>query len=104
MHIDDTQPLIFLDAHWYKNPLLSELHAIATHGIKPVIAIHDFKVPDHPELGYDVYAKQNITYDFAYIKESIENIYGKDGYEYHYNSEATGDKRGCIFIYPKETK
>lgn len=100
-YIKDDKPFVFLDAHWYKNPLLPELKAIANKGIKPVIAIHDFKVPHNPELGYDVYPNQNIVYDFNYIKSSIENIYGSDGYEYFYNSKATGAKRGCIFIYPK---
>jgi hypothetical protein len=100
-HIDDSRPFIFLDSHWYVNPLLSELDTIAKAGIKPVLAIHDFKVPNHPELGFDEYPKQGIVYDFAYIESHLEKIYGKDGYVYFYNSEANGDKRGCIFIYSK---
>lgn len=100
-YISDSRPFIFLDSHWYVNPLLSELDTIAKAGIKPVLAIHDFKVPNHPELGFDTYPKQGIVYDFAYIESHLEKIYGKDGYVYFYNSEANGDKRGCIFIYSK---
>lgn len=92
--------IYWLDAHWQAhNPLLEELKIIADHKLRPVIIIHDFKVPDHPELGYDSYNGQD--YDWEWIKDSVEEIYGKDGYTYHYNSEATGAKRGVIFIEPK---
>lgn len=92
--------LFFLDAHWNDyNPLLDELAIIADEELRPCIAIHDFKVPDHPELGYDSYAGQD--YEWSWIEESINNIYGKDGYTYHYNSQAEGAMRGVIFIEPK---
>jgi len=94
--------LCFLDAHWqHYNPLLDELKVIAKAGLKPIIAIHDFKVPNHPELGYDVYKQTGIVYEWDWIKESIEAIYGKDGYKVQYNDKAVGAKRGVIFIYPK---
>lgn len=86
----------FLDAHWQQyNPLLDELHTIAINGIKPVIAIHDFKVPGKP-FGFDSYAGQD--YDLAWIDSALKEIYGT--YRYHYNSEAEGAMRGVIFIYP----
>jgi hypothetical protein len=92
--------LFFLDAHWNQyNPLLDELKVIAEHRLKPVIAIHDFKVPGHPELGFDTY--KDIVYEFDWIKSSIENIYGPNGYNVEYNSDATGAKRGLIYITPK---
>jgi hypothetical protein len=95
--------LFFLDAHWESyNPLLDELKIIAEHKLKPVIFIHDFKVPDRPDLGFDSYMGQD--YDFEWIKPSLDEIYGKNGYEYHYNSEASGAKRGVIYIYPAEIK
>jgi hypothetical protein len=100
-YISDKQPLIFIDAHWYKNPVLAELKAIAEAGIKPIIAIHDFKVPNYSEFGYDTYPQQGITYEWQWIEKHIESIYGKGGYEYFYNEKAEGDKRGCVFIYPK---
>lgn len=96
----DDNVLFFLDAHWNaNNPLLQELDIIATAKLRPVIIVHDFKVPDHPELGFDTYNGQD--YEWSWIEQSIENIYGKDGYTYYYNSEAEGAKRGVIFIEPK---
>lgn len=93
--------LFFLDAHWEAhNPLIDELKAIAAKGLKPLIFIHDFKNPQHPDFGYDSYAGQD--YDFNWIKAAVELIYGADGYAYHYNEKASGAKRGVIYIYPKE--
>ena len=96
----DKSVLLFLDAHWEShNPLLEELQIIKDKGMKPVIAIHDFFVPEHPELGFDSYAGQD--YNWEWIASSIESIYGADGYKYFYNSEAEGMKRGVVFIMPK---
>lgn len=87
--------LFYLDAHWEDNwPLLSELSAI--QGIKPVIVIHDFKVPGR-DFGFDSYKGQAL--DFEYIRPHIEAIYGAKGYDYHYNTEAEGAKQGVIYIY-----
>jgi predicted O-methyltransferase YrrM len=96
----DKNILFFSDAHWQEfNPMLAELEIIQHAGIKPVIAIHDWKVPGHPELGYDTY--QDIVYEWSWIKPSIEKIYGVDGYVKEYNSEAQGAKRGIIYLMPK---
>lgn len=97
LHKDE--PLfIFLDAHWNDfNPLLDELKVIADNKLKPIIAIHDFKVPGHPELGFDSYNGQD--YDWDWIKDSVKEIYGED-FTVEYNSEAAGAKRGIVFIYP----
>lgn len=95
-------PLLFLDAHWYANPLLGELEVIAACGIKPVLVIHDFYNPFHPDFGYDVYPEQNIKYEFDYVAGALEKIYGKSGYNHWYNQEATGAKRGCLFVTPKD--
>jgi len=92
--------IIFLDAHWWKNPLLDELKAIKQSGIKPILVIHDFKNPEHPEYNYDTYPEQNIIYEWDYIKTAIEAIYGVN-YEKYYNKEASESKRGCIFIISK---
>lgn len=92
--------LIMCDAHWNSfNPLLKELEAIANNNLRPIIIIHDFKVPDHPELGFDVYGE--IVYEWDYIKDHIEKIYGKDGFTIEYNSHAVGARRGFIYLYPK---
>jgi antitoxin component YwqK of YwqJK toxin-antitoxin module len=94
--------IFFLDAHWYTNPVLNELDAIKESGKKPIIAIHDFMVPDHPEFGYDIYPDQNIVYNWEWIQGKIESIYGKSGYTKEYNNEATGAMRGCIFLFPNK--
>lgn len=100
------EPLfIFLDAHWGDyNPLLDELDTIAKWkwNLTPIIAIHDFKVPDHPELGFDSYKGQD--YEWEWIKEKIIQIYGEGGFRIEYNSEATGAMRGLIYIFPDNTE
>ena len=91
---------IFLDAHWGNHcPLKDELKQIANSKIKPIIAIHDFLVPNHPELGYDSINGQAFTYEW--LKEDIDAIYGVNQYEYHYNTISTGANRGIIYITPK---
>lgn len=92
--------LLWIDSHWEdNNPLLAELEIIQHSGIKPVLAIHDFKVPGHPELGFDTY--KDIVYEWDWIKPSIEKIYGVDGYVREYNSKAEGAKRGIVYLMPK---
>lgn len=88
--------LVFLDAHWFENPLLKEIELVGKSGKKPILVIHDFKVPGKP-FGYDTYP--GITYDWNYIKDAVEQAYGNQ-YHKEYNEVATGAKRGCIFIYP----
>jgi len=97
--VNDT--FIFLDAHWSDKycPLKDELRAIADTGIEPVIAIHDFVVPNHPKLGYDSIGEQPFT--FEWLKDDFDYIYGEGNYNYHYNSDAEGAKRGIIYITPK---
>jgi hypothetical protein len=95
---DDT--MFFLDAHWSDNcPLIKELEAIAENKIRPVIAVHDFKVPNNPTLGFDSYNGQDFTLDW--IKPHVDLIYG-GAWDYHYNTdeESEGAKRGIIYIYP----
>lgn len=87
--------IIFLDAHWFENPLLKELDAIKESGYKPIIIIHDFQTND-PELGFDSYP--DIEYKWESIKEKIESI---GQYYKFYNKQATGARRGCIFLVPK---
>jgi len=98
--LPEGQIIFHVDSHWGpNNPLLQELAIIAQYGLKPIIEIHDFKNPLHTEFGFDTYGA--IVYEWNYIKDSIEKIYGIDGYIVEYNSKATGAMRGCIFIYPK---
>lgn len=94
--------LFYLDAHWQSYwPLLDELRVIAKlDASHPVIAIHDFKVPGRPDLGFDSYDGQDL--EFSYIEDSINAIYGEAGYELHYNRLAIGAHRGVVFIEPKQ--
>jgi len=95
--------LFFLDSHWSNHcPLLDELDQIAEAGIKPVIMIHDWKVPKESRLGYDSYNGQEFTTEW--IVPHLNKIYGEGGYDYYYNSEdkASGAMRGIIYITPKQ--
>lgn len=97
--------IYFLDAHWTSNcPLLAELKAISNAGLRPIIAIHDFKVPGS-SLGFDSYNNQPFTLDW--IKPALAEIYNEadsnvNDYTYYYNSDetATGAKRGILYVIP----
>jgi hypothetical protein len=98
---DDT--IIFIDSHWYEVcPMQEELQIIANSGAKPVIAIHDFYVPDEPNLGYDSIHGQR--FDIEWIKPKLDAIYGEQGYYHYYNSDeqSTEIKRGIVYIIPKK--
>ena len=98
----DSNIIIFLDDHWNEFfPLIDELKIIKQSGLKPVIIVHDCLVPNQPKLGYDSYNGVDISY--ATMKPYLDDIYGENGYEYHYNSDETSTevKRGGIYIYPK---
>jgi predicted O-methyltransferase YrrM len=97
-HLIGKKILFFLDAHWEEHcPLLEELEEIAAHGIKPVIIIHDFKVPGST-LGFDSYKGQD--FEFEWILKSLYSIYDTD-FVYVYNdpNTALGARRGAITIY-----
>lgn len=90
--------LLFLDAHWYvKTPTPMELEAVARSRRCPILLIHDFQVPTHPELGYDSY--RDWVYDFSHVRPFLEQIYGTK-YRHTFNTEAAGAKRGCLFVEP----
>lgn len=95
----DDHTIFFLDAHWGENwPVLKELKLIELAGIRPVIIIHDFKVPGK-DFQFDSFHGQPL--DISYIKPALDLIYqGGKGYGYHYNSYVTGARVGVIFIYP----
>lgn len=91
--------LFFLDAHWeIPTPTPKELDAIWKNGLKPVIVIHDFKVPDRPDFGFDTYS--DWTYDIDHVMPYLEKIYGRGNYAYSYNSKAVGVKRGVLIVEP----
>lgn len=93
--------LIFIDSHWLENcPMLDELRLIAEKKKKPCVCIHDFKVANHPELGFDSYKGQD--FEISWIKPSLDNIYGIDNYRTYYNNGCSKDSacRGVIYIVP----
>ena len=93
--------LFFLDAHGCATggcPLKEELSIIADYKLKnKVIVIHDFKVPNYPDFGFDTY---DFELNFEEIEKQLKQVY-PEGFNYHYNSQANGAKRGIIYIYPK---
>ena len=97
----DDKTIIFIDSHWQTLPLFDELKLIKQSGLKPCIVVHDCLIPNEPKLGYDSYEGVDISYET--MKPYIDDIYGADNYEYHYNTDAesTDVKRGIIYIYPK---
>lgn len=98
LKLDCGSTLLFLDAHFFDFcPLIDELKVIAQAKITPVIVIHDFKVPNRHDLGYDSYNGQ--AFEYSWIEKAVKEIYG-DKFKYHYNDKADGAKRGVIFIYP----
>lgn len=53
-------PVFFLDAHGSDNywPLKDEIRIITSSFQKAIIIIDDFKVPNRPEFGFDIYNKK----------------------------------------------
>ena len=94
--------IFFLDAHWGEYwPVLDELRIIKEKGIKPVIIIHDFYVPDvngNPKFGFDKYKNQNL--DFNYVKPGMDLIYGND--YVHYCIEESDIGSGVGVFVPKK--
>ena len=94
-------PMFFLDAHWHQYcPLWDELQIIANAGLKPVIVVHDFKVPGIPALGFDRWNNKDICHDT--VKEKVDAIYGVGGYIHETNTVAHGASRGAGIYLPKE--
>lgn len=90
--------IFFLDAHWGEYcPLLDELDVISTLNTTPIIVIHDFKT-DNPDLGFDRYNENDFCLEW--IENHIKKIY-PNGFDYYYNTQAVGAKRGIIYITPK---
>ena len=96
--LSDKGLLMFLDAHWYSNPLIGELQAIAKAKKKPFLVLHDFKVPDK-DFAFDSYNGQD--YEWSWVEPYIKEIYGEGGYDHYFNKEATGARAGCVFVKPK---
>lgn len=102
--IENDKCIFFLDAHWGNIcPLKGELKGIAELNLKnpPIIAIHDFYTGNE-DLGYDSYNGQRFDNTFIYddIIRLVET-YGVE-YDWFFNIEAEGAKRGIIYITPQQ--
>ena len=95
--------LFYLDAHWENYwPLLDELREIRQlkHAI---VIVDDFKVPDHPELGYDSYGgnENSLSYIAEVLKPGDESLiivlphYREDAYW----PEPKRDMRGYAIVF-----
>lgn len=92
--------LFFLDAHWNDVcPLHAELEQIAAMNIRPVIMIHDWYVPEHPELGFDRYP-DGTPFDIGSVAPIMGRIYGDGNWSYSVNTKATGAMRGIGYFEP----
>lgn len=80
--IAPSRTLFYLDAHWFSYwPLLDELQAISvTHQDNCVIVIDDIKVPDRPEIPYDIYETDECSYE--YVKDMLSKVYSSYTYFY----------------------
>jgi len=95
--------LFFLDAHWGEHcPLHDELRLIAESSggaFSSAIVVHDVKVPDRPDLGYDTYPDGE-PFTLASMEELLDEIYGRGRYKADYNSDAAGARRGVLYVEP----
>ena len=98
--IDKTKNILwYCDSHWQQyNPLLDEFKVFKEFGITPITIIHDFKVPNHPEFGFDVYG--DIVYEWDWVEEGVNDMYGEGQYTHYYNEFAEGAMRGVVIIEP----
>jgi hypothetical protein len=91
--------LFYLDAHGFGHdcPILRELAVIAKHRAsrRDVVVIHDFAVPDRPELGCDGSGSGSLNLEL--VKDSIGLVF-PSGWTVRFNDVAQGSKRGCAFF------
>ena len=93
--------LLYLDAHSMSGTVVkNELKVIAEYTHKPpVIVVHDVKVPGK-DFGYDI-CTDGTELTFEYFSDLLPAIY-PDGFDYRFNTEAYGARRGVVYITPKE--
>lgn len=97
--LENENILAFLDSHLLNDTVLErELELLAEVKSKPTIIIHDFFVPGK-DFGYDTW--DGHRYDYEFYKSYFDKIYGVDNYEYRYNQEAVGARRGVIIVLPR---
>jgi len=93
----DAHPLVTPNRAGH-SPLLEELRAIIGAILPPVIVIHDFFNPLHPEYPFDTHDIG--PYKFELIRPALAQIYGAGCFQWHYNSIMAGVACGVIYIEP----
>jgi len=88
------RPLAYLDAHWEERvPLQEEIDELAKGWSEFVAVIDDFRVPDEPGYGYDVYDDVPLSRDQLFLPEGVEIAYPAAG-----PLEETGSRRGTAYL------
>ena len=78
--------LFFLDAHTpEESRILDELDEIANKNIKPIIIVHDFKVPHNLFFTNDKHKGEDLSLEL--IQDKLDKIYGKNGFVHEYSKE-----------------
>ena len=96
--IGNTPSIAFLDAHWQSDSALDrELAEFVHWPVKPVIMIHDFKVPGK-NFGFDQWDGHD--YDLNFYHPHFDRIYGVGKWAPRYNEQAEGAYRGVIILEP----
>lgn len=100
--LGDEKVLFFLDSHFNNDKSLDrELKIIEESKVCPYILIHDFKVPNRPDLGYDSWDGQEYCFEsFQTMLASIYRVRKCKGYKYMYNSDSAYGQRGCLIVSP----
>lgn len=93
--LDASRTLFMLDAHWQSYwPLLDEIRTIPRG--QGVIVTHDTVVPGHPELWFDTYDGQALSYE--YVRDEL-TAWSPD-HAVEYNDAAEHPRCGVMFVYP----
>lgn len=98
--IRDKKIIAFIDAHWRQDMAAERELSLLSHLThKPVILVHDFYVPG-TDFGYD--SHDGHRYDLESFRWHFDLIYGKDKWNYRYNTQASGLKRGVVILTAKD--
>jgi len=94
--------LFFLDSHFNNDKSLDrELEVIKNSKVIPYILIHDFKVPNRPDLGYDTWDGHEYSFEsFEPLVESVYRAMKFKGYKHYYNNTSEYGQRGCLILEP----
>ena len=69
---------------------------------EPYIVIDDFENPQNKNIKHNIYGHGDCPLNMEYIKEDLDSIYGKKGYEVYYTEKVEHHSHsGKTFIKPK---